>query len=202
MSSPQPPGTGSRVPATMILVAMLFPVFMAFAYPASYVSAMHQPAPHHMEVEVVGTSDSTQQLARQVAAQGGDALDVSTVADAATLRLPRRIPWHIAMEMLFTGRWMEAREAARWGLVNRVVPGESLLAEARRLADELAAGPPLVFAAIKEIAREAETLPFIDAMLRIRHGQFAAAERLYRSEDEKEGARAFAEKRDPVWRGR
>ncbi|RLZ02305.1 hypothetical protein CWC38_11855, partial [Kocuria tytonicola] len=70
----------------MILVAMLFPVFMAFAYPASYVSAMHQPVPHHMEVEVIGTSDSTQQLARQVAAQGGDALDVSTVADAPTAR--------------------------------------------------------------------------------------------------------------------
>ncbi|RLY94022.1 ABC transporter permease [Kocuria tytonicola] len=70
----------------MILVAMLFPVFMAFAYPASYVSAMHQPVPHHMEVEVIGTSDSTQQLACQVAAQGGDALDVSTVADAPTAR--------------------------------------------------------------------------------------------------------------------
>ncbi|WP_124035150.1 ABC transporter permease [Kocuria tytonicola] len=86
MSSPQPPGAGARISTGMILVAMLFPVFMAFAYPASYVSAMHQPVPHHMEVEVIGTSDSTQQLACQVAAQGGDALDVSTVADAPTAR--------------------------------------------------------------------------------------------------------------------
>ncbi|WP_325048972.1 ABC transporter permease [Kocuria tytonis] len=65
---------------------MLFPLFMAFAYPASYVSAMHQPAPHEMKVEVIGTADAAQQVARQVAAKGGDALDVSTVPDAAAAR--------------------------------------------------------------------------------------------------------------------
>ncbi|RKQ35084.1 ABC transporter permease [Kocuria tytonis] len=86
MSSPQLPGTGTRIPTTIILVAMLFPLFMAFAYPASYVSAMHQPAPHEMKVEVIGTADAAQQVARQVAAKGGDALDVSTVPDAAAAR--------------------------------------------------------------------------------------------------------------------
>ncbi|AZQ68120.1 crotonobetainyl-CoA hydratase [Silicimonas algicola] len=125
-----------------------------------------------------------------------------TVADAASVKLPKRIPYHIAMEMLLTGRWLDAEEAARWGLVNRILPAADLMAEARALADQLAAGPPLVQAAIKEIVREAEAMTFQDAMNRITKSQFATVERLYRSDDQKEGARAFAEKRDPVWKGR
>lgn len=124
-----------------------------------------------------------------------------TVADAASIRLPKRIPYHIAMEMLFTGRWFEAEEAHRWGLVNRILPAEELLHAARALADELASGPPLVFAALKEIVREAEGMKFQDAMNRITKSQFETVERLYRSEDQREGARAFAEKRSPVWKG-
>ncbi|WP_411958524.1 carnitinyl-CoA dehydratase [Paracoccus homiensis] len=125
-----------------------------------------------------------------------------TVADAASIKLPKRIPYHIAMEMLLTGRWFDADEAARWGLVNRVLPAAELMATARAMAEDLASGPPLVFAAIKEVVREAEDMKFQDAMNRITRSQFETVERLYRSEDQKEGARAFAEKRDPVWTGR
>ena len=124
-----------------------------------------------------------------------------TVADAASIKLPKRIPYHIAMEMLFTGRWLDAAEAHRWGLVNRVLPAADLMANARALADALAAGPPLVFAAIKEIVREAEDMKFQDAMNRITKSQFETVDKLYHSHDQLEGARAFAEKRDPVWRG-
>lgn len=124
-----------------------------------------------------------------------------TVADAASIKLPRRIPYHIAMEMLLTGRWLDADEAARWGFVNRIVPATSLMDEARRLAEQLAAGPPLVFAAIKEIVRCGEGMPFQDAMNRITKRQFATVDRLYASEDQIEGARAFAEGRNPVWKG-
>lgn len=125
-----------------------------------------------------------------------------TVADAASIRLPKRIPYHVAMEMLLTGRWITAEEAAHWGLVNQVHPMAELMEKARELADVLAAGPPLVHAAIKEIVREAEDMKFQDAMNRITKSQFATVERLYRSQDQIEGARAFAEKRDPVWKGR
>ena len=125
-----------------------------------------------------------------------------TLADAATLKLPRRIPYHIAMDLLLTGRWMEVQEAARWGLVNEVLPDAELMARAWEVARLLASGPPLVFAAIKEVMRECETMTFQDAMNRIGRRQWESVDRLYGSEDQLEGARAFAEKREPVWRGR
>ena len=125
-----------------------------------------------------------------------------TVADAASVKLPKRIPWHIAMEMLLTGRWIDAEEAARWGMINRVHPAAELMGQAREMADQLASGPPLVYAAIKQIVREAEAMTFQDAMNRITRRQFETVDVLYSSEDQMEGAHAFAEKRDPVWKGK
>jgi crotonobetainyl-CoA hydratase len=129
-------------------------------------------------------------------------IKAGTLADAATLRLARRIPYHVAMDLLLTGRWMEVAEAHQRGLVNEILPADRLLPRARELAALLASGPPLVFAAIKEVVRESQTMSFEEALLRIRHRRFRSVDILYGSDDQKEGARAFAEKRQPVWKGR
>lgn len=125
-----------------------------------------------------------------------------TVADAASVKLPKRIPYHIAMELLLTGRWFDVEEAKTWGIVNHAYSADQLMKEAWDLARLLASGPPLVYAAIKEIVRNAEDAKFQNTMDKITGRIFPTVDKLYSSEDQLEGARAFAEKRDPAWKGK
>jgi len=127
-------------------------------------------------------------------------INVGVLADAGTIKLRRRIPYHVAVEFLMTGRWMDAAEAKHWGLANHVVPKGQGLARAREIARQLAEGPPLLFPAIKQLLRHTEVVAEHPAFEL--HDSLSAVQKVLRSEDLKEGARAFAEKRKPVWKGR
>ena len=127
-------------------------------------------------------------------------IHVAVLPDAGVIKLRRRIPYHVAVEFLMTGRWMDAAEAKHWGLANHVVPRGQGLAKAREIARQLANGPPLLFPAIKQLLHHTEMIPENQAFEV--HDALEAVQRVMRSDDLQEGARAFAEKRAPRWTGR
>ena len=126
-------------------------------------------------------------------------IKVGVLPDCGVVKLRRRIPYHVAVELMMTGRWMDAEEAKHWGLVNHIVPKGQGLDKAREIAEALADGPPLLYPAIKQVLRMTEMVSENEAFAV--HDASSAVEAVNRSDDLKEGAKAFAEKRNPVWKG-
>ncbi|WCR24953.1 enoyl-CoA hydratase-related protein [Paenibacillus thiaminolyticus] len=115
-----------------------------------------------------------------------------------TQRLTRAVGLRKAMELLLTGDTMPAEEALRCGLINKVAPVELYLQEALKLAHRIAAQPPLAVRLIKQAVRKAEDLPLAEGLDYERQ----CFHLLFASEDQKEGMRAFQEKRNPQFKGR
>ena len=125
-------------------------------------------------------------------------INVGVIADAATIKLRRRIPYHVAVEFLMTGRWMDVKEAKHWGLVNEIVNKKDLLKRSWEIADKISKGPNLIYSSIKEVLRETENekeIPSFDILRSLE-----TVKKVYGSEDLKEGASSFVKKTDPNWK--
>ena len=127
-------------------------------------------------------------------------INVGVIADAASIKLRRRIPYHVAVEFLMTGRWMDTKEAKHWGLINEVVSSKDLLKRAREIANKIATGPNLIYSSIKDVLRKTENVDEQQAFDTLR--SLETVKKVYRSEDLVEGATSFVKKDKPKWKGK
>ena len=125
-------------------------------------------------------------------------INVGVIADAATIKLRRRIPYHVAVEFLMTGRWMDVKEAKHWGLINEIVESNNLLNRAREIAAQIANGPNLIYSSIKEVLRETENEKEIPSFKILK--SLDTVKKVYNSEDLLEGASSFVKKTNPKWK--
>lgn len=125
------------------------------------------------------------------------------IADSGgVIRLPRLLPYQLAMEILLTCRWMTAHELHAFGVVNAVVPADQLMAKAREYAQKIADAAPLAVQATKACWHQTAHLSIKDAFGKIQSEEIVEHERMMNSADYNEGSLAFAEKRAPIWSGK
>ena len=118
--------------------------------------------------------------------------------EGGVIRLPRRLPYHVALKVLLTGDPISAVDAKQYGLVSELTAAGAALEKAYELARHIARNAPLALAKVKQVLRDTQGLNDAEAFAR----QSETAHSLLDTEDAHEGALAFAEKRAPVWRGR
>ena len=118
------------------------------------------------------------------------------------LRLPRRLPRPVAVELLLTGRALTAAEALSYGLVNQVVPGDKLASAAEQMAARIVGSAPLAVAAVLEVLDATEAESVREGYGTLRSGRLPRYSAMLASDDAVEGPTAFAERRPPVWKGR
>jgi len=142
-------------------------------------------------------------IAAEHAEIGLPEMPLGIVPDAgAVQRLPRRIPYNKAMEMLLLGERMGASEAASYGLINAVVPADQLMPTARAWAQKLAGVAPLALQSIKELLRAIEGDTIREAFTTMRTADLPVYRRLLGSDDAQEGISAFVEKRPADFKGK
>lgn len=126
---------------------------------------------------------------------------IGIIPDVGTIRLPKMLPRQLATEILIAGRRLSAKEAARWGLVNRVVSGSELMNAARQLAQAVVDAAPLAVSAILDLVERTEHLSIEQGLALMRSGDVAIYEAMLVSDDAAEGPKSFVEKRPPRWTG-
>jgi crotonobetainyl-CoA hydratase len=126
---------------------------------------------------------------------------IGIAPDIAAILLPKLLPRQKALEILMTGRQFSAHELASLGLVNEVVSAEQLMARSRAFARELLCAAPLSLEAVKETLNRTQELSFEESCAALRSQTWPAFMKMLASDDSKEGAKAFVEKRKPNWKG-